>query len=252
MLYIKSFDQLNESKSSDLVSKLLTKFSKLDVNKLKNILEPYKDTIEKYYNKYSKNNVVDIQLIHNDLKKFSFNTNERNSWDDEDFGDNESNNLVLRILYKIFVRFPKSVVTGIWGFFKETVIEAFQDGEYFLGMLMSVVWTIAAILAFAISVFTYQFVDHTFNGLETGKITSELIFTPEHIQPIVHTVSNGKTSYTYTTYINVPDTWTAQVTGDNGRVEDWSTTNSKLANYVKVGDKINNDNNWTWSFTEKK
>ena len=251
MQYIKSFNQLNESKSSDLVNKLLTKFSKLDVSKLRSLLEPYKETIKKYHDKYSKNNVVDIQLIHNDLKKFSFNTNERNSWDDEDFADDESNNLVLRILYRIFVRFPKSVVTGIWEFFRDTVIESFRDGEYFLGMVMSVVWVIAAILTFAIGVFTYQVIDHSFNGLEKGRITSEISFTPAHLQPIVNTVSNGKTTYTYTTYVQVPDTWTAQVTGENGRIEDWSTTNSRIADYVKVGDNIKNDDNWTWCLTEK-
>jgi len=252
MQYLQTFEQLNESNKNELVKKLLEKFSKLDINKLKKILDPYKDTLKKYYDKYSKDNVVDVQLIYNDLKRFSF-TSERYSWEEpEDYADDTSNNIILRILYKVFVRFPKNIVTGIWEIFKETVIELFQEGEYFMGSLMSIIWVIAAILAFVISVYTFQFVDMSFNGLEKGTITSELTFTPAHNQPIVNTVSNGKTTYTYTTYIWVPDTWTAQVTGDNGRVEDWSTTNSNLVDHVKKGDHIKNDQNWTWTFTEKR
>jgi hypothetical protein len=251
MQYIKTFNQLNESNDSNTLEKLLSKFSEnIDSDKLKSFLEPYKETLKKYYNKYSKDGVIDAQLIYNDFRKFNFSANERYDW--EDYADDESKSPILRLLYKIFVRFPKNFVTGIWEFFKETVIDSFRDGDIMLGVISSFLWAMVAILVFIIGVFTYQATDWYFNGLESGKVITELQFTPEHEQPIVHTVSTGKSSYTYVTYIHVPDTWTTEVEGDNGRIEDWSTTNPNLVDKVKIGTPVKNDNDWQWAGTEKR
>ena len=250
MLYIKTFEQLNESTDSSILDRLLNKFSKLDANKLKKLLEPYKETIKKYYDKYVKDGVVDAQLIYNDFKRFNFSANERYSWGD--YADDKSNNPILRFLYKVFVRFPKNVISGIWDFFYTSVIESFREGDYFIGTIATFLWTMVAILVYVIGVFTYDATDWYFHGLESGKIIAELQFTPAHEQAVVHTVSTGKSSYSYVTYIHVPDTWTTEVEGENGRIEDWSTTNSEIANKVKVGQLVKNDDNWQWVSTKKR
>lgn len=254
MIYLKTFEQMNESNDSNTLESLLKKFSKsVDSNKLKNLLEPYQDTIKKYYDKYYKDGVIDAQLIYNDFKKLNFSANEEYSWDDEeDYADDDSKNPILRLLYRVFVRFPKNVITGIWSIFKETVIDSFRDGEVMLGAIASFIWVITAVLVFVIGVFAYQATDWYFNGLESGKIITELQFTPAHQQAVVHTVRTGKSSYTYVTYIHVPDTWSTEVEGDNGRIEDWSTTNPNLVDKVRIGTLIKNDDNWQWAGTEKR
>ena len=253
MQYIKTFNQLNESNDSNILEKLLSKFSEnIDSDKLKKLLEPYQNTIKKYYDKYYKNGVIDAQLIYNDFKKFNFSANEEYSWDDEDYADDDSKNPILRLLYRVFVRFPKNVITGIWSIFKETVIDSFSDGDIMLGAIASFLWVITAVLVFVLGVFTYQATDWYFNGLESGKIITELEFKPAHSQPVVHTISNGKTTSTYITYIWVPDTWTTEVEGENGRIEDWSTTNPNLVDKVRIGTLVKNDTDWQWVGTEKK
>jgi hypothetical protein len=56
---------------------------------------------------------------------------------------------------------------------------------------------------------------------------------------------------TYTTSDWVPDTWFVEVEGENGRVETWQTINQQIGESTKEGDKVTNDDNWTWCDTNK-
>jgi hypothetical protein len=251
MIYLKTFDQINESKDSNVLETLLEKFSKgINNDKLLKLLEPYKDTLKKYYDKYYKNGVIDSQLIYNDFKSFNFSANERYSW--EDYGDDKSKNPILRFLYKVFVRFPKSFAKDVWEMFEYTVLDEFRERSFLGGIVGSLLWIMVAILVYILGFYAYKATDWYFNGLNSGKVITELHFIPEHEEAILNTMSDGKTTYTYTTYIHIPDTWTTKVEGDNGRIEDWQTTNRNLVNKIKVGMLINNDDNWDWYGTEKR
>jgi hypothetical protein len=258
MIYLKTFDQINESKDSNVLEKLLEKFSKgINNDKLLKLLSPYKDVIKKYYDKYvDKDGVIDAALISSDFKKFNFSANESLDYDDlsDRLDDKEDSikNPILRILFKVFVKFPTKVVMGIWDIFKVIVIEAFEEGDYFIGGIGIFITILTAILVTIIGVFTYNATDWYFNGLEKGKVITEFTFTPAHDQAVVHTVSTGKSMYTYTTYHWVPDTWTTEVEGDNGRIEDWSTENSSVVDTTKIGTVVKRDGNWSWVGTEKR
>ena len=55
---------------------------------------------------------------------------------------------------------------------------------------------------------------------------------------------------TYTTSDWVPDAWLVEVEGENGRVEKWQTYNREVGSSVNIGDKVINDDNWTWCETD--
>ncbi len=77
MRYIKSYEQLNESTSSDTLKSLLDKFSnKIDSKKLAEVIIPNKDILIPYYKKYVKDGVVNADMIYSDFSKFNFKANE--------------------------------------------------------------------------------------------------------------------------------------------------------------------------------
>lgn len=248
MRYIKSYTQLNESTGSDILKPLLDKFSnKIDSKKLAELILPNKDILLPYYNKYVKNGVIQADMIYSDFSKFNFKANE-GYWDPEDYADDKNNHPVLRFFYKLFVRWPKSFITGVWEIFYDTVIDTWRDSK-FMSIVMSILWIGVAMLVYLIGYLTYSFVEHSINGLENGVVKAEE-FRPAHYETHIHTINTGKTVSTYTTNDWVPDTWYVEVEGENGRVETWKTSNSQIGENTEEGDTVKNDDNWTWCGTD--
>jgi len=249
MRYIKSYTQLNESaKGSDILKTLLDKFSKnIDSKKLAELILPNKDILLPYYKKYVKDGVINADMIYSDLSKFNFKANE-GYWD-KDYADDKNNHPVLRFLYKLFVRWPKSFISGIWEVFYDTVIDTWRDSK-FMSILMGVLWILAAMLIYLLGYITYSVVEHSMNGLESGVVKTEE-FKPAHYELRPHTIIIGKATTTYYTNDYIPDTWYIEVEGENGRVETWQTTNSQVGENTEEGDKVINDDNWTWCGTDK-
>jgi hypothetical protein len=147
MRYIKSYTQLNESAGSDILETLLDKFSKkVDSKKLAELILPNKDILLPYYKKYVKDGVINADMIYSDFSKFNFKANE-GYWDPKDYADDENNHPVLRFLYKLFVRWPKSFITGIWEVFYDTVIDTWRDSK-FMSILASIAWILTALLVY--------------------------------------------------------------------------------------------------------
>jgi hypothetical protein len=256
MKHLKSYQQINESKGSEPIKDILEKFSKkIDTKELVEFLQPYKMHIKKYYDKYVKDGVINADLIHSDFSRLNFTANEERGfrYGDEDYAD-EDNNPVLKFLYKLFVRWPKNFVTGLWHFFNETVIETFKDGG--MGIVMGIfalaMWIATAILVFALGVFTYQFIEMEFNGLDHGKVESEVSFEPAHYEMTPHTMYIGKTTQTYYTNDYYPDAWHVEVEGEKGRIEKWGTGSERAANHARMGTEISKEDGWSWEWTEKK
>lgn len=248
MRYIKSYEQLNESTSSDTLKLFLDKFSnKIDSKKLAEVVITNKDILIPYYKKYVKDGVVNANMIYSDFSKFNFRANEE--YLNYDYADDENNHPVLRFLYKLFVRWPKNFITGVWSIFKDTVIDTWRDNK-FASIIMSVLWIIAAILIYLLGYLTYSLIEHEVNGLDSGIVKSE-DFKPAHYELHVHTVSNGNSTMTYTTSDWVPDAWFVEVEGESGRVETWQTYNREVGSSVNTGDKVINDDNWTWCETDE-
>jgi hypothetical protein len=248
MRYIKSYTQLNESTGFDILNPLLDKFSKnIDSKKLSELILPNKDILLPYYKKYVKDGVIQADMIYSDFSKFNFKANE-GYWND-DYADDQDNHPVLRFLYKLFVRWPKNFITGVWRLFYDTVIDTWRDSK-FVSILASILWTVAAILVYLLGYLAYSLVEHSVNGLETGIVKSEE-FRPAHYETHVHTTTVNNMTSTYTTSDWVPDTWFVEVEGENGRVETWQTINQQIGESTKEGDKVTNDDNWTWCDTNK-
>lgn len=255
MKHLQTFESFSVNEKfdgGDFLSKLLNSFSKnIDMKKLQEYILPHKELIKGYYLKYVKDGVVDSQSMYNDFSKFNFSTNEGFY---DDYADDLDNNSILRFMYKLFVRWPKTFIKGLWEFFHFTVIETFKDGG--LGIVMSffgiLAWILTAILTFLIGFLIVEYVDLGMNGLERGKVKTELRFEPHHYELHTHTVFSGKSMFSYTTNDYVADRWHATVEGDNGRIESWVTYNQDLSKSTKVGQEINNDDNWIWNGTIKK
>jgi len=254
MKHIKTYQQLNESKNEDILKPILDKFSsKIDMKGLTEFLLPNKELLKNHYMKYVKNGVIDANAIHSDFSKFNFSANE--SWyRKNDYADDTDNNPILRFLYKLFVRWPKSFVSGIWEFFHDTVIESFKDGGMgiVMGFFALLMWIVVAILVFLLGVLIAQTIEWGMNGLDKGKVKTELRFEPAHYELHTHTINTGKTFYTYTTNDYVPDKWHTQVEGENGRIEQWVTYNHSVGDTTKVGQEVKNDDNWSWEGTIKR
>jgi hypothetical protein len=253
MKYLKTYQQINESKGSDFLEGVLDKFSKsIDSKKLSEFITPHKEFLRPYFDKYVKNGIINADLIHSDFSKLNFKANE--SWGrDDDYAYDTDNNPVLRYLYKFFVRWPKSFVKGIWEFFHMTVIETFKDGGMgvVMSMFMSMMWVLAAILVYLLGMLMYQVTDYAFNGLEKGKVKTEIKFEPAHYEDHVHTIIVGKVTTTYITHDWEPNKWHTQVQDENGkRVENWVTYNKEVGEHTKVGQEVVNDDNWSWEGTE--
>jgi len=246
MKHLKTYSQINESKQSDLVESLLSIFSKkIDAKKLSNLLLPNRELLLPYINKYCKGGVINGDLIHEDFKKLNFTANESN-----DYADDTSNNVILRLLYKMFVRWPKSLVKGIADMFYETVIENWKYDK-FVSIMASIMWLGAAILIYILGYFVYSITEHEISGLKKGIVKSE-DFQAAHSETTMQTVIVGKTtmSIPQTRWIN--DRWFIEVEGSNGRKEVWVTYNKQRGENIQNGQEVINDKDWTWEETEKK
>jgi len=251
MKHLKSFEQMNESLSSDKLKSVLDKLSKTDTKKLVEVLLPYKSFLKPYYDKYYVNGIVQPELIYADIRKFNFTAKTNESFD-EDYDDDKSNPLIMRILYKIFVKFPKNVIDLISDIFKN-IYESFKDGNWAMGLISSALVIIGGVLIWVLGVFAYQCGDYLFNGLEKGKALGGAEFEAAHYETHYHSYRVGKTTHTYTTHDYVPDRWHVEVRGidDKERVEKWVTYDKKTGDDVWKGDLLVNDDNWEWEFTEE-
>ena len=255
MKYIKTFNQINESNENKTLLYFINKISKnIDTKSLFNLLLPNKNLILPYYRKYYKNGIINVDMIYSDFKRLNFRANESFDYDSYKWtrsdNENNENNPILRFLYKLFIKWPKNIVIGIWNAFKETVIDEFKDSEFLMGSVGMLLWIMVTVITILIGFFTYQFAEHEFNGLKSGRVKTEN-FEPSHYELHTHTILIGKTTSVYTTNDYVPDKWRVSVIGENGREETWYTYNKDVANNI-VGKTINNDDNWTWEDTNKK
>lgn len=252
MKHLKTYEQLNESLVGDKIKSLLDKFSKGDTKKLVEALIPYKHLLKPYYKKYYINGVVQPELIEADIRRFNFTAKTNEGWFDTDYADEKSNPLILRVLYKIFVRFPKTLVEIIVEHFRNT-IESFRDGDWGMGIVGVGITILSAIIIFITGIFAYQCGDYLFNGLDKGVAKGGAQFEPAHYETHTHHVG-GKHPYTYTTRDYVPDRWHVEVQGigeESKRVEKWVTYDKKEGDGVWKGDILTNDENWTWEVTEE-
>jgi len=254
MKYLKTYQQINESKGSDILKDLLDKFSKkIDGKKLAELLIPNKNLLLPYYKKYCINGVINADMIYVDFSKLNFKANE-GYWDPEDYADDKENNPLLRFLYKLFVRWPKSFITGLGSIFYDTVVDTWKDNSFvgkLLSVMMSILWVGVAIFVYIIGYITYEFTEHAIRGLDKGKVETEK-FEPAHYEQVPHTMMVGKTTMTYYTNDYISDRWHIEVVGDNGREEWWHTYNGDVAKNITKGQEVTNDDDWTWEGTEKR
>jgi hypothetical protein len=252
MKHLKTYEQLNESFVDDKMKLVLDKLSKIDTKKIVEALLPYKKMLKPYYDKYYVNGVVRPDLVEADIRKFNFTAKTNEGLFDDDYADEKSNPLILRILYKVFVRFPKSIIDLIVDLFT-VVYEYFKEGEWGWGLLGSAGIIIGGILIWILGVFAYQCGDYLFNGLDNGVAKSGAQFEPAHYETHVHH-TGGKHSHTYTTHDYVPDRWHVEVQGlgeESHRTEKWITYNKTEGDGVWKGDTLTNDDNWTWEGTKE-
>jgi hypothetical protein len=258
MKYLMGIDDVWESKTDDLVKNILDKASsKVDTKKIWNLLSPYKSYMDKLVKKYTIGGVIDSDKIYGDIKALQFGVSEsrfsRSSWsfrEPESYDRDENNNVVLRLLYRFFVRWPKDLITGLWELFNTMIIDEIKDRNWFVATVNSGIAIITSIVVYLLGYWTYQFTEHAINGLDSGKV-QEIRLEPAHYETHYHTVRSGKSSYTYTTHDYVADRWHVDVVGDNGREEMWVTYSPEVAHHTRVGQTIVNDDAWTWEDTEK-
>jgi len=252
-----TYQQLNESnKFTEVLENLLQKFDeKIDSEKLFQFLLPFKKEMDLLCRKYYKDGAIDADQIHSDIKSFSLMKEERGYFDRE-YDEDEANNVILRYLYKFFVKWPKNFVTGLWKFFHMTVIETWQDSyDGFLSKVMSVIalicWILVGVIVYLISVWAFLFFDMKMNGLTSGKV-EENRFEAAHTEQYSTTVIVGKVPVTTWHTRNVPDRWYIQVVGESGRIEDWVTYDPQSSEAAQPGANVIKDDNWSWEDTEKR
>lgn len=251
MKHLKTFEQLNESMIGDKMKSALEMLSKKETKSLIEMLIPYKNLLKPYYEKYYVNGAVQPEMIEADIRRFNFTAKTNEGWGD-DYADDNSNPFFLRILYKIFVRFPKKIVSALSEWFGD-MFNHFREGEIGMGLASVVLTALGAILIFILGIFAYQCGDYLFNGLDNGVAKSGAQFEPAHYETHVHHVG-GKHPYTYTTHDYVPDRWHVEVQGldeDSHRVEKWTTYDKTEGDGVWKGDTLTNDESWTWDGTEE-
>ena len=252
MKHLQTYQQLNESqKMNNFLEDLLKSMcEKIDSKKISHFLLPFKKEMDSLCKKYYINGKVDADRIYSDLKSFDLTTE---SYWEPTYDEDKKNNVVLRWLYKFFVKWPKGFVTGLWDIFKITVIDPWGDGALgkSLSILMSGCYILVGILVYIISVYSFLFFDMKMNGLTHGKVEGES-FEKAHSETRTMTTMAGKTPITTVYTVWVEDRWFIQVKGDNGRVEDWVTYNPQVGNQTGDGSEVTKDNNWSWSNTEKR
>jgi hypothetical protein len=254
MKHLKNFSQMFEAAGDGPVEAMLKRIEKKDTKALVSALMPYKHLLKPYYDKYYRGGEIRADLIEADIRKLNFTAkaNEEYGWD-EDYADDRRNPMILRILYKVFVRFPKSVVSIIADWFKD-MIYSFRSGDIRFGIARLLVGAVTAFLVFLLGLFAYQCGDWLFNGLDKGVAKGGARFEPAHYETHVHRVHSGKSSYTYVTHDYVPDRWHVDVQGigeESHRVEQWTTYDRQAGDGVWKGDTLVNDENWTWDGTEE-
>lgn len=250
---MKHLRRFNESGDADVVEPMLRKMANKDTKGLVSALTPYRSLLKPYYDKYFVDGEIRADLIEADIRRMNFTAkaNEEYSWD-EDYGDKKTNPLVLRILYKVFVRFPKTIIEIIADWFKEMIGE-FRAGNIGSGLLQILIGALTALIVYVMSILAYQCGDYLFNGLDKGVAKSGAEFEPAHYETHTHHVG-GKHPYTYTTRDYVPDRWHVEVQGlgeESHRVERWTTYDRQEGDGVWKGDTLTNDENWTWDGTEE-
>ncbi len=252
-----TYQQLNESnKVTEVLENLLQKFDeKIDSEKLFQFLLPFKKEMDLLCRKYYKDGTIDADQIHSDLKSFSLMKEEKGYFDRE-YDEDDANNVILRYLYKFFVKWPRNFVTGLWDLFKTTVIETWQDDmmpimSKFMSMLMLIVWILVGIVVYLISVWAFLFFDMKMNGLTQGKV-EENRFEAAHIEHYSTTIYVGKVPVTTWHTRNVPDRWHIQVIGKDGRIEDWVTYNPQASEEAQPGTNVTKNDDWSWEDTEKR
>lgn len=225
MNYIKTYESFD---SNDL-QKNLEKLSKIvDTKKLYFILKPYKKILRKLYDKYSTNGVINAQLIENDLNGVTLVS--------EGFGDN-----ILRKLGTILM-LPINLIRSLYNF----IADFWHEG--FTGKFMAI---FISFVIFLLGFMFYQIGEHAINGIEIG-IVNEIEFVPAHYETRTHTVSDGKgRTRTYTTYEYIPDTWKVEVRANNGRIEQWQTTDRSSGTSEHEEDIIRKTDEWDWVGTLK-
>jgi hypothetical protein len=199
--------------------------------------------------KYSSDGILDGDRIKRDLISFNLTTESR--WHRYDYNrkpeydEEESNSIILRYLYKVFVKFPKNFISGIFNFFKDIIVDTFREGEYVISIMMSIITIVLAVLLFILGVFIYEAIEHEMNGIESGVVNSTS-FEPAHTEPITHVIIINGHSHTYITNEWVNDRWWVEIR-DGKRVENWYSYNIQNAS---VGDTLLNDENWIWGETK--
>lgn len=216
MKYIKTF---NESRADIDLNIMIQKIaSEIDIKKLRKLLKPYNNTLSKLFDKYSKNGIVDVNLIYKSI------------------GMNESLSFSIMSLLKLPLKIVTSIINMCRNIFSNRV----------LSMKIFFIALFVVVLSFSV----YQTVEHSMNGIFKG-IINEVEFVPEHIETTEHsyTDSEGKTETYYTDEV-IPDTWNAEVRGNNGRIEKWTTIDPKIGKEADE-DEIISIENWSWVNTIK-
>jgi len=252
MKHLKSYQQLNESqKVNEFLGTILDRFEeKVDSKKLFHFLLPFKKEMDSLCRKYYKEGAIDADKIYSDIKSFNLTTE---SYWDKTYDEDEDNNVVLRYLYKFFVKWPKSFVTGLWDIFHMTVIEPWQEDGLgkVLSSLMMVMWILVGIIVYIISIWSFLFFDMKFNGLTHGKVTGNN-FEAAHTETYTSTIMVGKVPIIQYHTRHVDDRWHIQIKGEGGRVEDWVTYSPNASDNASPGAEIKKDDNWSWENTEKR
>jgi len=250
MKTILTYNQLNESyRGSEYLEKLLLRFEeKIDNKRLSQFLLSYKREVDIICRKYYENGVINGNKILSDLKSLSLMKEEM------EYDDDQKNNIILRYLYKFFVKWPRNLVSGLWRIFHITVIEQFQNGgtlEVLMGSIMAILYSLVAIIVCIISVHTFLFFDMKLNGLTEGKVVKNK-FESSHTEHYTQSVIVGKSVIQIPQTRFVPDRWHVDIAGKDGRIESWVTYYQGAANLAKPGVEIKKDDNWSWEGTEKR
>jgi hypothetical protein len=254
MKHLKSFDQINESLINDKIKSFIQKLETKDTKSIIELLLPYKSLLKPYYDKYYIDGVIDADLIDADIRKFNFTAKTNEGWTPE-YDENNYNPFILRILYKVFYKFPKEVIQLLYELISEfikDIISDFKGGWYADGIIKSFRGLVVAFLVWILGLFAYQCADYIFNGLDKGVSVGGAEFEPAHYERRSHTYRSGKTTHTYYTREFVPDRWHVEVKGieDKERVEKWVTYDKNIGEGVWKGDTLVNDKDWTWEWTE--
>ncbi len=247
---------MNESAIGDKMKSALEKLSGKENKSLIELLMPYRHLLKPYYEKYYVNGAIQPELIEADIRRFNFTARANEGWesivDSRDYADNQSNPVLLRILYKVFVRFPKGIVSALAEWFGD-MFRHFREGETYSGLVSATITAVAAVLIYILCIGAYQCGDYIFNGLDNGVAMGGAEFEPAHYETHTHHVG-GKHPHTYTTRDYVPDRWHVEVRGldkEENRTEKWATYNREVGDAVWKGDTLTNNEDWTWEVTEE-